>query len=448
MTEAEREFLSLVIGHRVREQRKTRNLSQAELATGVGSQSMISLIESGRQLPLPDVLRVIAVRLEDEVLKSYAESLENNTIADFNVTSHNEEDLKSILVNHRGRWQPAHERIASQLCHHYYYTRHFEQVDELCHLIIHHVHRPGPKAEAYFYLGSSLLYQNRYSEAERWLKQAETLADLLSDQMKGKLNYNLGYAYSYLDIQVLAVWYASQAVDIFHRMNDFVSQGTALALLGAIQTRLGRLEEAKQTLTTSYDIVHRWGFKVADESRVHITLAEVCSLLGDVEEAKHNISLAIDSVDELDYLCKAEISRIKVYLAMKQGNLSEARENVKPGIRAALEAHDVHTLAQLYLLHVKLLDDVDEKIAEAKKAFDLTEGQNHHILRALSAECMANILEQRDGFTEESRIYMQAALDAYRTYVHKNSMFTNLIDNVPVYDSYFVENDVNPVESL
>ncbi|GMA64498.1 helix-turn-helix domain-containing protein [Alicyclobacillus fastidiosus] len=441
MTEAEREFLCLIIGHRVRELRKSRRLSQHELANGVGSQSMISLIESGRQLPPPDVLDLIANRLDDALLKRYAEGLENNTLDHFHVSSHNEEDLMSILVNHRGRWQPAHERIASQLCHHYYYTRSFEQVKELCHLIIHHVYRRGLLAEAYFYLGSSLLFEHRFEDAEHWLRKADEHRDALTESLQGRVAYNLGYAYTYLDVQVLALWYASRSVEIFHRMNDFLNQGSSLGLLGTIQQRLGMLEEAKKSLCTAYDVLSRWSTVPEDKSRIATTLAEVCALLGQHEEATSYSQTAISTVPAYDFLCQADIYRIKTYLAIQAGRREEALSYVSLGIRAAESANDTHNLTQFYLMHVQLLSDAKERLHAAHKAFQITSQTSHHILHALAAECIAHLLEQDVDAKEDSKEYMQAALDAYRTYVRKNSMFTNLIDNLPFYDSYFEKID-------
>lgn len=447
MTEAEREFLSLIIGHRVRELRKNHRLSQAELSSGVGSQSMISLIEGGRQLPPADVLHAIAARLADPVLKNYAESLENNTLADFKASSHNEVDLMSILVNHRGRWHPAHERIASQLCHHYYYTRNFQLVEDLCQIIIHHVQSNSAKAEAFFYLGSGLLQQHQFKEAEEWLLKADELSDDLSDSFKGRLAYNLGYAYSFLDIQVLALWYASRAVDIFHRLNDFLNQGNSLGLLGAIQTRLGRLNEAKQTLSTAYDILNRWGSTPTNTGRVSVSIAEVCALLNQEQEAITNIKIATDLVDESDYLCKADVFRIQTYLALQHEDKESAMKFVHEGVKAALNVNDPFSLAQLYLLRIQMTEDTSEKIDSAKKAYDITHETNHHILHALAAECMANLLDHSIEHQEDVKFYMQSALDSYRTYVHKNSMFTNLIDNLPIYEAYPAEEVEDVIES-
>ncbi|MFD1675486.1 helix-turn-helix domain-containing protein [Alicyclobacillus fodiniaquatilis] len=440
MTGAERELLSLVIGHRVREKRKKYNLSQNDLANGVGSQSMISLIESGRQLPLPDILRVLAERLNDPVLQHYAEHLENNTLTDFDVSEHNQDDLLDILLNHKGRWHPAHERIASQLCHHYYYTRNFEKAEKLCKIVILHVQSAVIKAETYYYLGSCLLQQMKFEEAETWLRKSEALADELTEPFKGKLYYNLSYTYTYLDIQVLALWYASQSVDTFHRLNDFPKQGKALGLLGVIQTRLGRVEEAKQSLVTSYDIVSRWGFfDKGDQSRILITLAETCSLLGQQDEAYQYAQEAMKSMDESDHLGNADIYRLHGLFALKNDDIKTALDFVLKGLEAARAVNEPHSLTQLYLLYIEMTDDIHEKIQAARNAFELTANTNYHILHALAAECLANLIARSPEPKEDAAQYTQAALDAYRTYVHKNSMFTHLIENLPVYDSYSEE---------
>lgn len=440
MTDAEREFVALIIGHRVRQVRRGRRMSQETLAQGVGSQSMISLIEGGHQLPLPDVIWTIARRLDDPILLDYAKGLEENTLNQFSASSHNADDLLSILVNHRGRWHPPHERIASQLCRHYYATLSIERVQELCRLVIHHVSHNPLLAEAYFYLGSSYLQINQFQEAEYWLKLSEKLFDHLTDEMRGRLSYNLGYAYTYLDIQVLALWYTSRAVDIFNRCHDFFNQGKAMGLLGTIQTHLGRLEEAKHTLSISLDILRRWDTTPLNEARILTTLAEVCWLLGETDESSRYASTAQEIVPEDDFLCRADIYRLKSYLALKIGQTAQAWEFYEIGLSAARTAGDPHSLGQMYLLCVQLSSDSGERLESAKEAFLVTENTNHHILHAVAAETAIQLMNS-ESQKEKVTYYMQSALDSYRTYVHKNSMYTHLIDNLAIH-SKVVHNGV------
>lgn len=433
MTEAEREFISLIIGHRVRQARRTKRMSQEKLAQGLGSQSMISLIEGGHQFPLPDVILTLAHRLEDPVLIEYAHGLETNALHHFSVSLNNEEDLLSILVNHRGRWHSPHERIASQLCHHYYATKKIDQVQYLCKLIIHHASHNPLRAEAFFFLGSSYLHQHKFQDAEYWLKQAESLFDHLTDNMRGRLSYNLGYAYTYLDIQVLALWYASRAVEIFNRSHDFVNQGTSLGLLGTIQTHLGRLNEAKQSLIISLDILRRWAADSMNEARILTTLAEVCWLLGQSDEASKHVVHAQVVVDPDDYLCKADIHRLQAHLALEHEKSDEAIEDLNRGLEAALIANDPHSLGQLHLLSVQMFADKETKLTSAQSAFQVTRETNHHILHALAAECSGNLIASDNPDDERVKYYMQEALNSYRTYVHKNSRFNQLIDELSIH---------------
>lgn len=432
MTDAERELFCLVIGHRVRTQRKSKRMSQNDLASGVGSQSMISLIESGRQLPPSDVLRFLANRLQDSVLQSYAENLERNNLNEFSVSAQNEDDLMKILLSHRGRWYAAHERIASQLCHHYYDTQNFQLVSYLCKLIIHHIQHGRSLGEAYFFLGSAALNENRFEEAEKWLKKSEESYDHLGDIFRGRLCYNLGYAYTYLDIQVLALWYAAKAVHIFHSLNHFTYHGRALGLLGTIHVRLGRLEEARESLTVALDIVKRWVINWTDRGRVLVSLAEVYTLLGASDLAKQMLEEAQETVDKTDHLCLAEMNLFEAKIAASEPNHVRTFQFIDDGTKFARLANDPHSLTQLYFLRFSLSQDEHEKLVLAEQAYNVTTNTNHHILHALAAETMASLLSEKIGNGEEVTFYMQKALNSYRAYVHKNSMFTDLIDQLPV----------------
>src|SRR4051794_36964665 len=51
------------LGHRIRATRISRGLSQAQLALPELSDSYVSLIESGKRVPTPDVVRLLARKL-------------------------------------------------------------------------------------------------------------------------------------------------------------------------------------------------------------------------------------------------------------------------------------------------------------------------------------------------------------------------------------------------
>ncbi|MBB5868965.1 transcriptional regulator with XRE-family HTH domain [Allocatelliglobosispora scoriae] len=55
--------MSKVLGERIRHLRRSHNLSQLQLAEGIASASYVSLIEAGRRMPEPKILRAIADRL-------------------------------------------------------------------------------------------------------------------------------------------------------------------------------------------------------------------------------------------------------------------------------------------------------------------------------------------------------------------------------------------------
>jgi len=304
MTEQDRELLALVIGHRVKNLRQEQFISQEQLAKGICSQPLLSFIENGTQLPAPDVLTLIATKLNDSTLHDYANSLESVGES----TGYEElmwtilrdqETLLHIIQNRKGKWSETLEQVALDLFAENYSKSNIDYVMELARVIINN--KNGSKhlyARACFYHGSSLLLKNQYEKAIPWLTDAfnsevgEYSKDLI---FEGRITYNLGYALTEGGLQELALHYASKATEIFNRVQDYPKYGKSLGLLGVVQHRIGLHEDAYRSLHLANDILVKWAGELLDIARVECSLSDVCIVKGQYEESKLWSRKAIES---------------------------------------------------------------------------------------------------------------------------------------------------------
>ena len=432
MTSVERDLLSLAIGHRVRQLRMERGLSQGDLAAGIGSQSMISLIESGRQLPYPDVLRLLAQRLENPSLIEYADLLENGLLNWQQVTESNQQVVLDALRLHRGHWQDIHFQLALQLSHYFYMQQDSSIVREICELVIQHAPTDSEAyGEACFYRGSIALIEGDYPVAETWLRKSESLVDLLSETVQGRLLYNLAYLYTAIQVSGLAIWYAKRASEVFYEQHDFPRYGKSLGLLGTVQGRVGRLEDALETTQMSLDIVQKWEVSAVDRARIETNLVMFHVSLDQLDTAKTHLDQVkafVEGVDDpitqsviarADFLIQAESHPDDIPI----GRLYEA-------IQHAEAAADKSLITYNYLLAVCFAPTVQERLQFAQKVYESTLHTNYHIEHALAAESIAHLL-QHLGETEEAYEYNLAALRSYRMYFQKGSVFDRLLRYFP-----------------
>lgn len=426
-TEVERELLTLVIGHTIRSSRKQLGLSQEDLAQGVCSQSMISLFENGQQLPMPDVLELIAQKLNKQsllrflpLLTSKPVTLEDLSIADTDV-------LFDALRSQRGKWQDVHERVALQLGRLHYTAGLFAELHEICRLIMKNTNEPQIHAEACFLLGSSYLHSNDYDEAQQWLKESEHYHHIIDAELLGKTYYNLGYMYTQTEVHGLALWYAQQSVNIFHQLHDIDRHAKALTLLGVIQSRLRRPEEAKQSLEMAYQILSRWNPSPVDTCRIETNIADVYIDLKEYRKAEEWCVRAIHSAEmttEYMSLCMAYGN----YAIIKQhlGESTKAVESIGLAIQYANQSGDSLAAAKISLLAVGLYTDYDAKLEAAEDVYRLSDEAGHHNLKAIAAECLSR-LHMEQGRDMQSAKYQRIALQAYRAHAHANHNYKDYI---------------------
>jgi tetratricopeptide (TPR) repeat protein/DNA-binding XRE family transcriptional regulator len=430
--ETERELLALIIGHRVREARRRKGLSQGELGQGVGSQSMISLIESGRQLPPADVLAILSERLGEPTLAEHVHSVASGEISLEILARSNPSVLLEVLRNHRGRWNEIHGQVALHLCQYYYTNQEFNLVLEVARMTKERLHNnPRFCAEACFFEGSALLATQDYETAERSLLEAELHKSHLDPTLQGRLMFNLGLLYTILDFQGHALWYAKHAVDLFHRNNDFERYGKALGLLGTIQHRMGRMEDARQTLERCFEITDKWGISEVDRGRLEATLANIYYDLGNVEKAELWANRAMQTAEQTsDIHTQCSVLHTMIDIHVRNGTDGSVQALIQKSIRLAELSKHSGLIAQAYLIAAVYLPSEEERLRAAQRAYEVTTNSNLHVDHALAAEQLANCYEAMKYHGEELH-YRKIALRSYRNYVAKNSMYKHILHHFP-----------------
>jgi transcriptional regulator with XRE-family HTH domain len=431
LMEAERELLALIIGHQVRDSRKRQGMSQFDLAQGIGSQSMVSLIESGRQLALPDVLHLLATRLGDSTLIHYATMLTNGIVRFEEIPEVNHSILLDALRTQRGRWQDVHGQVAMQLCEYHYTIRLFDIVREICQLVERHSDSSARRAQAYFFYGSSYLFDEDYKQAEHWLRKAESMSNVLDEELQGRLTYNLAYLYTCLDTQGMAMWYAKCASELFARRHDFPRHAKSLGLLGTTQLRLGLIEDARQTLELSQEIATRWKIDAIDVARIASTLATTYVELEQYDMAEVWNERSMEKAQECgDTFTLCDVYRTRFFLHRFRGENALAGEALQQATKLANLAGAPAYLAHALLLAIEHLPTIEDKISAAQQAYDVASNHRSCIEEALSAECLA-LLHEEAGRPETASHFRKIALSAYRENTKKNSMFKHVIKFLP-----------------
>lgn len=426
----EPELFAFVIGYRIRQRRIELHLSQQQLAHGIGSQSLISLIESGRQLPLPDILQLLAKRLEDTTLSSYADAMQSGSLDTLETGGANDEALLAALRAHRGRWQPVHEAVALELCDHYYNNKIFEILSEICQLIVENSKDPRVKSLGAFYLGSIYLHQFNYLQAEKWLTDAEMSSALLEPLFSARLHYNLAYTYSALDVQVLGLWYIRRAISTFRELQDYPMQAYALGLLGLIEHRMQRDTLAKQSLALARDLMERWQLPIESLSRILSTTATVHIGLGEIDEGQRMAEKTLELTENTtDSPSRCVALQCLANIHFRYGEEIVGLRCLERAISVAQGYGDDSILAELYLLAAGHYTTPVLQIRAANHALEAAMRGGLPVLEALAAEYVAK-LKIATGNLEEGQRAQQRALAAYRRHAQRSSMVGDLLQFV------------------
>lgn len=421
------DLFAFVLGHRIRNLRINNGLSQQELGLGLGSQSLISLIESGRQLPATDVLTEIGRRLNSEEILEYAKQLNNQEMQSLCLYDGSNDLLYEALIDHQNKWKQIHYDAAISLSDLYYKKRNYKFVDKLTTQVMKHTDDEFIFAKACFYKGSTFLTKNKFTESESWLKKAEKYLDPKETHLKARLMYNLAYLFTQTDNHILALWYAYIAESEFKHLNDIKLTVRTKALIGVVQRRLGRLDEAKKILLDSYELLSRLNDDLETEARIGSSLADLHLMLGEYKECETWCLTSINKgnkVGDLEsiYNCYHTLSIIK----WKNNDTSGAIQLLEKAIHMAESFHDSKGLAQMYLSASRIYKTPDKKLEAVSRAYDAVRIVASFALKGAVIDRLVDLYSE-SGKHDKAKKFQLEALDAYRSYALKNSQINNIL---------------------
>jgi transcriptional regulator with XRE-family HTH domain len=419
----EKELLAFVIGFRIQNMRKKKKMTQTALGIGLGSQPLISLIESGRCLPAPDILLEIGKRLNDEQIQNYAENLENEGIKSLDLIENNKELLLNALLDFHNKWSKIHEIIATTLCDYYYNKKILESVTKITEAIINNISSGPTYVQACFYRGSMFLHNHDYEEARQWLKNAELNIDLLEYILKARLLYNLGYLYTQTGNQSTALWYAKLAAKQFEFTQDVYAQTKTIGLIGVIERRMGQINDSEKSLLHAYGLLSRLDEDLEAQARTACTLAEVYLELGRLNETEEwclksiNIGQKVGDIPSV-YNSFHTLSILK----WLQGDSNQSRKYLDESIEAAQACNDKVALSKMYMTATWIYPDILDRLNFATRAYEIFSVKDH-ALKGLITQRLSQ-LNGDIGNTEKYEEYRTEALKEYQLYALETQSYT------------------------
>lgn len=416
------EVIRMLLGNKIRDIRTLQNISQSDLAVGICSQPTISLLESGQQLPPPDILELIAKRLDNHLLAEYATLLRDadgteTLIAKLEVNEPT--TLLNALRKHKGRLHPRLILTSVETCEHLYNYKLLDRVKELCELVINNYHEYGIEPDgAYgqlcFYYGSSLLFLPSYRLAIQWLKKAEPCLPKLPDTIVGRYLYNFSYAYSAISQHAKAIWYAHQASEKFISLRDYVGQGKSLALLGVLQGRLGMQDESMRSLTVANDLLERWKSNPADLARVKLCLADRFFALDDPESAMKLCQETLQLAAPLDeFITLSSIYRILCQIKMSEPECRGAEGLLLQANHYAEQSKDVWSICRTALLSIRVYDISAKSFQMVSRILDITTPDTYPAERGMACEFLSKYCIARHD-QEKANYFLKESLAAYK----------------------------------
>lgn len=422
MTQETKELFSFIIGQRIKVLRKEKKISQTDLGKALGSQSLISLIESGKQIPVLDVLENLADRLNDPLLHSYVKEFKTETSTFEDILQKYKDSILSSLLSYSGKWDKLHGDISIGLCEDYYKEHLFDNVHNLCKKVMNHISDEEILGKSMFYYGSVFLFEYSYNEAKKWLALAEKHIDSLNDSFKSRLLYNLGYVHEQQKNHSLALWYAKSASEKSLQCKNYVLYTKSLGLLGITEHRLGNFLESYKSLKDAYGLVSQTGNSL-DKARIECSISDVLlSLEKYTESEEWSIKAAATGREVNDSLAICMALENICIIKYKYGQFDEARHILEDATQIAIEIGDEISLAQLYLLGSKIPSDPEVQLKYAQKSFDIVNQSDNILIKIMASEQISKL-----HFDESKRIYFQnVALNFYRKHVYQTSYSTLL----------------------
>lgn len=254
----------LSLGAKIRQQRLSLKLTQAELAGPEFTKSFISQIEKGQTRPSLKSLQVIARRLNQPISFFLGEeeggsrSTEIDSILKEAAAKQTNARLRDAIEDYTralGKCHASHHatkgEIYFRLGHIYFALREYSKAQSHFHLAVDELSRADSaydlRVRAYSDLASTYYQLNQYSKARETYEKALSLADLLpSDDVQVRLTIlsNLGNVLARLNQFGPAVTIGMEALRLSQDKGDYFLFGKLCHTLGYVYDALGEYQKA------------------------------------------------------------------------------------------------------------------------------------------------------------------------------------------------------------
>lgn len=413
-----------MVGQRIRYYRKTKGLTQEELAQGICSVSYLSKIEKGDAKSSEEVINMLCERLgispedvdENQILEMLNEWYSQMVDRNF--------DKAEVFLHNTV--QPKMKNVIEPtliLRYELFLSRFY---------MVHHVnpdlegsYKQLKRAESFFdemtpdlkfyYLNFLSMYYNikrEYKKALDLLKEAESLYNTKTTgitQSEGAvLFYHLALTYNYLCRVTSVNHYAFKAISIFDKEYNYSRSADCQILLGLSNRRVGNYEQAEFHL--------KQALKYSTTFKDDFTNGVIYHNLGYVASNQKIHSKALDYYfKSLDAKTKVPNNETKstIMLIAKEYFLADDRKNAKIWLDKCFEVLDLNLIDDMYYhimtLKYRIENNYDELVEILSKGA-IPYYEKHHIWEYVAeySEMLADIYFDQSLYKKSSQYYQRA----------------------------------------
>ncbi|QQE79882.1 helix-turn-helix transcriptional regulator [Alicyclobacillus sp. SO9] len=438
------ELLAFMAGHRIMTLRKQHGMSQAYLARGIVSQPTLSLLETGKHSPQPELLRLLGEKLDDSVLLTYAELTEQkNDYIDIPP-----DEILEALLQYTASWTAFHTNLAVQLSEYYFNLGNREHAEKLVDLAINNKLDSIHYYKACNLKGKFLLYSFDYMEAEQYLLRANHAGNLLDSKLRATVLYNLGYTYFFMDKYDLASTYCAEAVVICQQESKlFWLYAKALGLRGAIYHKVGRLDEAMSSLDDAFVMLEKFNGNLEDKFRVSMSAVDVLESQARYDEAEKYLERLRDLAPDFEGIGDTSLSvyyRILARIQFRKGLYSQAELSVSEAIGHAFNVNDDWSITWSLITVLGIYRDARKRRDAAEQILTIAEEKQLPMQGAIAAEALLEL--SGDSFPIEA----YKAITMYRTALFRTIYLepvAGLLPKLELKTDDKTSDDANGIES-
>ncbi|MED1862578.1 helix-turn-helix transcriptional regulator [Fictibacillus nanhaiensis] len=412
-----------MVGQRIRYYRKTKGLTQEELAQGICSVSYLSKIEKGDAKSSEEVINLLCDRLGIS-----PEEVDNNEILEML------NEWNMMMVNRRfeeaTEYYPAlHEKMKNVsnpeilirfdlfLTRYYLVTDQLKEAQGKLNSLNQIQEQFSAELEFYFFQVTAMynFFLNKYNEALDSIKKCEALFRKVNikESEEAVLYYQIALYYGQLYRITLVNYYAYKAISIFDKEYNYSRSADCHILLAINNRRVRNYEQAE------YHLNHALKYSKAFNDKS--TTAIIFHNLGYVSSCKKESKKAIEYILK-SYKLKQELNDINIqlittiYLAAKEyfniGDFTKSLEWINKGYEIIKNDDFVNNE---YFYHLKILEfqiqyanqNTSKELEEflSKEAIPYFDKLNTTEYLAANAELLADLYFDQGQYKKASHYY-------------------------------------------